>query len=46
VNYEVGEERHELHPGDCLYADGTQKHRVLCRGKTPAKILIIFAGRT
>ncbi len=46
VNYEFGEELHELHTGDCLYADGTQKHRVLCRGKTPAKILIIFAGRS
>lgn len=45
VNYEVGEETHKLDAGDCLYADGTVKHRVLCRGESPAKILIVFAGR-
>lgn len=45
ATYEAGDETHELNTGDCLYADGAVKHRVLCRGRTPVKILIVFAGR-
>ncbi|MBN1943636.1 MAG: cupin domain-containing protein [Phycisphaerae bacterium] len=46
VRYEAGEDVHELRAGDCLYADGAVKHRVISRGKKAAKLLIVFAGRT
>jgi transcriptional regulator with XRE-family HTH domain len=44
VRYEYQDETYDLETGDCIYADGAVKHRVLNCGDTPAEILIVFSG--
>ncbi len=42
VDFEYGDETHRLNNGDCVYADGNVKHRLINPRAGVARILIVF----
>ena len=45
VDLEYAEEVHRLRAGDSAYFDAHAEHRLINRGKRPAKVLCVFGGR-
>ncbi len=45
VRLEYGERSEELNPGDSVYFDGEEPHRVVClEGDRPARVLVVYYG--
>jgi transcriptional regulator with XRE-family HTH domain len=44
VHLEYGEETHRLSVGDSAYFDGIVPHRLVCTGKSPAEVLVVYHG--